>query len=1656
MAKKKPDPAAVAQRKQERVAFVQAHPNLAPEQARQQFYVKTRTEELSAAGKSVDKQALRDKFQSGQVSREGFYTPGDRARFNTGTGSDGSLADSKLTDPPVVTGTTGTTPPVVTGTTGTSAPAGYRNPSTSYMAPQTTTSLGNVVPTTTVPSSPTTTAPTTTPTTIPVTDAPPKTVLKTGNISGPNVRMGMKQAQPTKTPKVTEKTLDQVTKDMGITWKPNTADLPVPDSIFGIAGDENGPWSYGTSGKGDSALTAYSKNAEKLRKEFKRPEIFGMPAEEALITTVGAVAGGILGGKQGSAIGTGLTNYAYNMLDPWDTSDSSGEAAKKAAVLGAIDLVGGTVIEGVASKLAPIVGPTLSKALNKVVGAPTLTDDAIKAADDIAATMDYSPFSPSYKPGTASPKPPTAPKIVDPIARQQAADAAAAAAAAEKPSTVVPKIKSTIQKIQNKRRGYAPKIAPWADDAASAETFYRTPLGELRSSNAPLGEIRAPKFERIPETVETPKPLTSADRMENAAAVVARNSEIKPPVVQTEPVQPWTTTPTAAEGPAYRAHQKLLQEIEAEQTAQTMDGTLSLSDWKQIRTDSLVPETDTLKVVAPDALPTLTPAQKGAATKARNKLAKETANAAAAEAPTGAAAPRDFAAELRKNMDESNLDHDPELTAWIDKNDSIAQSVLDDWSNSRPYGTSSGTASGTTSVNDLSGISGQRTSRADIFGGNRFGRRSPMDRGMFIEDAGAQPVGNLNPTSAPTANILEHKGIKYTVDPSNPMIGIEEGTGVQFTLRKTKSGKPGTPHFDGIDVATGKPKLRTPRTKFANTTERKAAEKIAEQTRTAATSAKRAEGAVTTEQVIKAAQEKANAGATVTQGEFPTAPKLRGKKLQQYNRDVASGKIQAEEPFVYSSKAVTEKPVIGEGSMPRKPVTSLGTTKAPTKTMDPETFKKLSNDMLNRSNAQLSDLADSGTANTQYDEIVAEYGQETVDKLIKSVRFRQQVADKKLLAGELDDVMGVAKTEALQKENDIADARAYADWFSSREAQAMRVENPALFSEIVNKPENVAKKALLTKTTNSDVASTMPRSFRQSRVDINDSLAQQRTALQGARSQEDVALGLNADKPTVAQVDAAFTDAGNADDFDVPFGPNDYAGKIARVDNLPSAPIRDTPFERSFQANRTASADAAETIANGSDDEVLALAKKYDIPVSGETPADVAKLRSELARLQQKSASGPGRTSQTALRSGASVRPDGVPAPVKPRPDDLRAQGLNKTEIKAAYEAHRQAYQAWSEEAVMQENPFANQFRFAEAPKPRAKTASVNRTTVHPDGTPEPQLTELPLKLNERELKAQLGKDGYTQAKMDADIAANTKLRAEISAIRQKEAAAITKWNNEAVTTTTPKKPHWTEAADAKDDAWGMANRELLATDPEKWHAIRQAVEERRIARHVADISTPEGEAARAGAAAENARMAAHRAELEMPAIQPDTNVLQQEDWVSEVSRRFFGSTNAQAPTIPVARTPRSAMPEVSVADWEASVNQRFNNPSSDIPRLRRPGAPNRPFEAGENTLGDLNMIPGQIGMSGAANDLAAAQARQGAQGGTNALSGYVDDVSESVQQLKAELGTLASKLNSAKTQAQQRRITGQMRNIQDEINLRETSRISGEKDNFEYDLGLD
>ena len=133
--KKQEDPNKVAQRKQARVEFVKSNPELTPEIARQRFYVQTRAAELASAGKDVDRAALREKFQTGQVTREGFYTPADVTRFSAARNTD-SLGDSKSTT---------VTPPASTTSPTTSKPSTVKTPSTSYQAPAQTTSLGNVV-----------------------------------------------------------------------------------------------------------------------------------------------------------------------------------------------------------------------------------------------------------------------------------------------------------------------------------------------------------------------------------------------------------------------------------------------------------------------------------------------------------------------------------------------------------------------------------------------------------------------------------------------------------------------------------------------------------------------------------------------------------------------------------------------------------------------------------------------------------------------------------------------------------------------------------------------------------------------------------------------------------------------------------------------------------------------------------------------------------------------------------------------------------------------------------------------------------------------------------------------------------------------------------------------------------------------------------------------------------------------------------------------------------------------------------------------------------------------------------------------------------------------------------------------------------------------
>lgn len=77
MARNTPRTPEEQRRIEERIAFVQSHPELTKQEARTRFYVQTRASELEAQGKSVDRSALRRKFEMGEVTRQGFYTPSD-------------------------------------------------------------------------------------------------------------------------------------------------------------------------------------------------------------------------------------------------------------------------------------------------------------------------------------------------------------------------------------------------------------------------------------------------------------------------------------------------------------------------------------------------------------------------------------------------------------------------------------------------------------------------------------------------------------------------------------------------------------------------------------------------------------------------------------------------------------------------------------------------------------------------------------------------------------------------------------------------------------------------------------------------------------------------------------------------------------------------------------------------------------------------------------------------------------------------------------------------------------------------------------------------------------------------------------------------------------------------------------------------------------------------------------------------------------------------------------------------------------------------------------------------------------------------------------------------------------------------------------------
>ena len=82
----------VKARQEARKAFVESKPGMDKKEARKRFFVQTRMAEAAKSGKKLDKKALRQKFESGDV-RKGFGAP--KKKTGTKTGTKGASKGSK-------------------------------------------------------------------------------------------------------------------------------------------------------------------------------------------------------------------------------------------------------------------------------------------------------------------------------------------------------------------------------------------------------------------------------------------------------------------------------------------------------------------------------------------------------------------------------------------------------------------------------------------------------------------------------------------------------------------------------------------------------------------------------------------------------------------------------------------------------------------------------------------------------------------------------------------------------------------------------------------------------------------------------------------------------------------------------------------------------------------------------------------------------------------------------------------------------------------------------------------------------------------------------------------------------------------------------------------------------------------------------------------------------------------------------------------------------------------------------------------------------------------------------------------------------------------------------------------------------------------------
>ena len=491
MAKKKEDPAVVAQRKQERVQFVQSHPLLQPEVARQRFFVQTRAAELAAKGVEVTpekRQQLRERFQTGNVVREGFYTPGDISRIAAEQNYDSPDATSTTPAAPVVTPKTNVpTGPRYTG----GQPTTRSTPKNEYVAPEKTTALGGVIPAATqfrMDSSGASGFGKTgesrlvadTPVNEPTnrTDASGNTGMGATsprpNVEGPNVRMRM----PEDTNSMSY--LERRANNNETTLSEYQESNPVV-RLTGSAGEAQLAQEMFVTRK--SRMTPKEIAADRAQAVANRYGA-GILAAEVIAGTAAAVAGApVAGVVAAGALGVGLSSKIFGEIRQSETGLTNEQINRTALLQGGISLAAGAAL-GVA-------GVAVSKAIPKI-------KPAVAGIKNWADT-----------PGEAQP------------------------------------IKSLVEKIKlaNKKPIELPSRPAFQENRLFPGEQLALPKGDSYSSYVKPPEIEV-------------KPITGVDRLENAAAVVARNKgEVVPPAISGQSL----ADSKPAVNPAFEARQAKLQ-----------------------------------------------------------------------------------------------------------------------------------------------------------------------------------------------------------------------------------------------------------------------------------------------------------------------------------------------------------------------------------------------------------------------------------------------------------------------------------------------------------------------------------------------------------------------------------------------------------------------------------------------------------------------------------------------------------------------------------------------------------------------------------------------------------------------------------------------------------------------------------------------------------------------------------------------------------------------------------------------------------------------------------------------------------------------------------------------------------------------------------------